>query len=84
LFKSLCRRPILDHYKADLLHPPNGECKAKTYTGYHKILFVKAGYNPVVISEVAGRWQVGEGSETTWSLAAVSGGDKSISAANGI
>ncbi len=76
--------PILDHYETDVNHPPNGECSPGSHSGYHKILFVKAGYPPTVIDKVEGTWQVGEGGVTPWSLAEISGGDKKILAASGI
>ncbi len=75
--------PILDHYETDVDHPPSGKCSPGSHDGHHIILFVKAGYSPTVIDKVAGTWQVDEGSETSWSLAEVSGGDKKIPKASG-
>ncbi len=64
---------LAGYYRDDLLHPPSGECRPKTYAGFHEI-YHYIGPSKVTDDYTSNSWSVEDGSTTKWELRETSSG----------
>ena len=82
-FSISCSFLFADHYGTSSKHPPSGQCKPGSYSGYHNRTYIRDWLPDSVVASISGSWSVGSGGSTPWSLAGLSAGGASISAASG-